>query len=71
MLSCFPLAFQCFVKALYTYDPAKDSLLPCKEIGLAFKQGDILQVLNQEDPNWWQVCVGGGIVLLRQFAKYT
>ncbi|KAL3185282.1 hypothetical protein MRX96_031140 [Rhipicephalus microplus] len=46
--------FQCFVKALYTYDPSKDTLLPCKEIGLAFKQGDILQVLNQEDPNWWQ-----------------
>ncbi|KAH7977500.1 hypothetical protein HPB49_001995 [Dermacentor silvarum] len=46
--------FQCFVKALYTYEPSKDTLLPCKEIGLAFKQGDILQVLNQEDPNWWQ-----------------
>ncbi|XP_064466218.1 protein PALS2-like isoform X1 [Ornithodoros turicata] len=45
---------QCFLKALYSYDPAKDTLLPCKEIGLEFKQGDILQVLNQDDPNWWQ-----------------
>ncbi|XP_054715686.1 LOW QUALITY PROTEIN: protein PALS2-like [Uloborus diversus] len=45
---------QTYVKALYAYDPSKDSLLPCKEIGLAFKQGDILQILNQDDPNWWQ-----------------
>ncbi|KFM80756.1 MAGUK p55 subfamily member 6, partial [Stegodyphus mimosarum] len=45
---------QTFVKALYAYDPSKDSLLPCKDIGLAFKQGDILQILNQDDPNWWQ-----------------
>lgn len=43
-----------FVKALYSYDPTKDSLLPCKEIGLAFNMGDILQILNTEDPNWWQ-----------------
>ncbi|XP_023224610.1 MAGUK p55 subfamily member 6-like isoform X2 [Centruroides sculpturatus] len=47
-------ASQCYVKALFSYDPSKDSLLPCKDIGLAFKQGDILQILNQEDPNWWQ-----------------
>ncbi|XP_042907805.1 protein PALS2 isoform X2 [Parasteatoda tepidariorum] len=45
---------QTFVKALYAYDPSKDSLLPCKEIGLSFKQGDVLQVLSQDDPNWWQ-----------------
>ncbi|XP_054708335.1 protein PALS2-like isoform X2 [Uloborus diversus] len=45
---------QTYVKALYAYDPSKDSLLPCKDIGLAFKQGDILQILNQDDPNWWQ-----------------
>ncbi|CAL1276289.1 unnamed protein product [Larinioides sclopetarius] len=45
---------QTYVKALYAYDPSKDSLLPCKDIGLSFKQGDILQILNQDDPNWWQ-----------------
>lgn len=48
---------QTYVKALYAYDPSKDSLLPCKDIGLAFKQGDILQILNQDDPNWWQVII--------------
>lgn len=43
-----------FVKALYPYDPSKDTLLPCKDIGLAFNMGDILQILNTQDPNWWQ-----------------
>ena len=36
--------FQSYVRALFGYDPAKDSLLPCPEIGLPFKYGDILQV---------------------------
>ena len=44
----------CFMRALYNYDPSQDKLLPCKEVGVEFKQGDILEVLNQEDPNWWQ-----------------
>ncbi|XP_028967393.1 MAGUK p55 subfamily member 6 [Galendromus occidentalis] len=43
-----------FVKTLYSYDPSKDTLLPCKDIGLAFSMGDILQILNTQDPNWWQ-----------------
>nr|CAG4643084.1 EOG090X032R [Ilyocryptus agilis] len=45
---------QCCVRAHFDYDPKKDKLLPCPEIGLAFKKGDILQVVNQSDPNWWQ-----------------
>jgi len=43
-----------YVRALFGYDPAKDSLLPCPEIGLPFKYGDILQVVNGCDPSWWQ-----------------
>ena len=35
---------QSYVRALFGYDPAKDSLLPCPEIGLPFKYGDVLQV---------------------------
>ncbi|KAL9930179.1 MAGUK p55 subfamily member 6 isoform X2 [Glossina fuscipes] len=46
---------QCYMRALYTYNPSDDSLLPCKDIGLAFKSGDILQIINVKDPNWWQV----------------
>ncbi|KAF6214708.1 hypothetical protein GE061_009451 [Apolygus lucorum] len=45
---------QTFMKALFEYDPLEDTLLPCKEIGLAFKPGDILQILDTKDPNWWQ-----------------
>ncbi|EUB63317.1 MAGUK p55 subfamily member 2 [Echinococcus granulosus] len=45
---------QLYVRALFTYDPEKDKLLPCKEAGLRFQCYDILQVLNQSDPNWWQ-----------------
>lgn len=38
--------FQCYVRALFDYDPNEDTLLPCKEIGLKFNKGDILQVSN-------------------------
>lgn len=43
-----------YLRALFNYDPNEDSLLPCKEVGVSFNQGDILEVVNQEDPNWWQ-----------------
>lgn len=43
-----------YLRALFTYDANEDSLLPCKEVGVSFNQGDILEVVNQEDPNWWQ-----------------
>lgn len=42
------------MRALFQYDPQEDTLLPCKEIGLAFDRGDILQIVDQSDPNWWQ-----------------
>ncbi|KAL5970270.1 MAGUK p55 subfamily member 2, partial [Taenia solium] len=50
----FKVKSQLYVRALFTYDPEKDKLLPCKEAGLRFQCYDILQVLNQSDPNWWQ-----------------
>ncbi|XP_072212605.1 MAGUK p55 subfamily member 2 isoform X9 [Excalfactoria chinensis] len=52
---------QVFVKCHFDYDPASDSLIPCKEAGLRFATGDLLQIVNQDDPNWWQAChVEGG-----------
>lgn len=42
------------MRALYEYIPEEDTLLPCKEIGLPFERGDILQIVDQRDPNWWQ-----------------
>lgn len=32
------------MRALFDYNPTEDTLIPCKEIGLTFKHGDILQV---------------------------
>ncbi|XP_066143257.1 protein PALS2 isoform X4 [Euwallacea fornicatus] len=67
-VSCFqthkPLykssTIQCYMRALFEYSPEEDSLLPCKEIGLAFDRGDILQIVDQRDPNWWQAKKVGG-----------
>jgi MAGUK p55 subfamily protein 5 len=44
------------VRALYAYDPFNDSLIPCKELGLAFNRGDILRIVARDENviNWWQ-----------------
>uniref|UniRef100_A0A3B4EE84 Membrane protein, palmitoylated 3b (MAGUK p55 subfamily member 3) n=1 Tax=Pygocentrus nattereri TaxID=42514 RepID=A0A3B4EE84_PYGNA len=31
-----------------------DKATPCQEAGLPFQQGDILQVVSQDDSTWWQ-----------------
>lgn len=46
-----------FVKCHFDYNPYNDNLIPCKEAGLKFSKGEILQIVNREDPNWWQVSV--------------
>lgn len=43
------------MKAHFNYDPQRDRLIPCKDAGLPFKDGDILHIMSTEDPNWWQV----------------
>ncbi|MGH0147224.1 UNVERIFIED_CONTAM: hypothetical protein FKN15_028798 [Acipenser sinensis] len=48
------LAFEMYMRAQFDYDPTKDDLVPCKEAGLKFKTGDIIQIINKQDPNWWQ-----------------
>ncbi|KAG9351973.1 hypothetical protein JZ751_023224 [Albula glossodonta] len=45
---------QMYVRAQFDYDPTKDDLIPCKEAGLKFQTGDIIQIINKQDPNWWQ-----------------
>lgn len=46
IFSFFPSVciLQCYMRALFDYEPEEDTLLPCKEIGLPFQYGDILQV---------------------------
>uniref|UniRef100_A0A8C9XL12 Protein associated with LIN7 2, MAGUK p55 family member a n=1 Tax=Sander lucioperca TaxID=283035 RepID=A0A8C9XL12_SANLU len=55
-----------YLKPHFNYNPATDNLIPCKEAGLAFSKGDILHVVNKEDPNWWQArkVVGGATGLI-------
>ncbi|XP_039379925.1 MAGUK p55 subfamily member 7 isoform X5 [Mauremys reevesii] len=43
-----------FMKALFDYDPTEDKAIPCKEAGLSFRKGDILQIMSQDDATWWQ-----------------
>ncbi|XP_058241847.1 MAGUK p55 subfamily member 6a isoform X3 [Hemibagrus wyckioides] len=50
-----------YLRPHFKYNPETDNLIPCKEAGLAFSKGEILHIVNREDPNWWQACsvVGG------------
>uniref|UniRef100_A0A8C5BXG3 Uncharacterized protein n=1 Tax=Gadus morhua TaxID=8049 RepID=A0A8C5BXG3_GADMO len=50
-----PAPPQVYVRPHFDYDPAHDNLIPCREAGMCFKRGAILQIVNREDPNWWQV----------------
>ncbi|XP_073190448.1 MAGUK p55 subfamily member 7 isoform X1 [Lepidochelys kempii] len=43
-----------FIKTLFDYDPTEDKAIPCKEAGLSFRKGDILQIMSQDDATWWQ-----------------
>ena len=48
-----------YVRALFSYDPMSDNLIPCKEAGIRFQTGDILNVICKDDSNWWQAKVAG------------
>ncbi|XP_004552452.1 MAGUK p55 subfamily member 3 isoform X3 [Maylandia zebra] len=43
-----------YMRALFDYIPLEDKATPCQEAGLPFKRGDIIQVVTQDDPTWWQ-----------------
>ncbi|XP_010793788.1 MAGUK p55 subfamily member 7 [Notothenia coriiceps] len=64
-----------FMKALFDYEPKQDRAIPCKEAGLAFKMGDILQVMSQDDATWWQAKHEGednpraGLIPSKQFQE--
>uniref|UniRef100_A0A8C9THT3 MAGUK p55 scaffold protein 7a n=1 Tax=Scleropages formosus TaxID=113540 RepID=A0A8C9THT3_SCLFO len=64
-----------FVRAFFDYDPNEDKAIPCKEAGLAFSKGDILQIMSQDDGTWWQAKHEGdanpraGLVPSKQFQE--
>ena len=39
-------------RALFDYDPSTDTTAPSRGVG--FRYGDILQVANANDDDWWQ-----------------
>ncbi|XP_057191935.1 peripheral plasma membrane protein CASK isoform X10 [Triplophysa rosa] len=53
-LTIQPKGRQIYVRAQFEYDPVKDDLIPCKEAGIRFRVGDIIQIINKDDHNWWQ-----------------
>ena len=42
------------LRALFDYDPVGDKYIPCKEAGLSFHKGDILHIVSQDDPYWYE-----------------
>ncbi|XP_061092505.1 peripheral plasma membrane protein CASK isoform X15 [Conger conger] len=48
------MSHKIYVRAQFEYDPAKDDLIPCKEAGIRFRVGDIIQIISKDDHNWWQ-----------------
>ncbi|KAL3045658.1 peripheral plasma membrane protein CASK isoform X5 [Gymnodraco acuticeps] len=48
------LSIKIYVRAQFEYDPTKDDLIPCKEAGVPFRVGDIIQIISKDDHNWWQ-----------------
>ncbi|XP_075968660.1 MAGUK p55 subfamily member 7 isoform X4 [Anarhichas minor] len=64
-----------FMKALFDYDPKEDKAIPCKEAGLAFKRGSVLQIMSQDDATWWQAKHEGeanpraGLIPSKQFQE--
>lgn len=47
MLPYRHVVLQYFVRAMFDYLPDEDNLLPCRDIGLTFKHGDILEVSDR------------------------
>ena len=46
--------FQYHYRAHFSYHPDDDLYIPCHELGISFQRGDILHVINRDDPHWWQ-----------------
>lgn len=71
----FWFVLQVYVRALFDYTPLEDKATPCQEAGLPFKRGDILQVVTQDDPTWWQAkrvgdsTLRAGLIPSKQFQE--
>uniref|UniRef100_A0A8B9HL72 Membrane protein, palmitoylated 4a (MAGUK p55 subfamily member 4) n=1 Tax=Astyanax mexicanus TaxID=7994 RepID=A0A8B9HL72_ASTMX len=43
-----------FVRAMVDYNPLQDPSIPCPDAGMAFSKGDLLEIVDQKDIQWWQ-----------------
>ncbi|XP_041858097.1 MAGUK p55 subfamily member 4-like [Melanotaenia boesemani] len=43
-----------YMRAMVDYCPQQDPAIPCPDAGMAFSRGDLLEVVNQSDGQWWQ-----------------
>ncbi|XP_049905692.1 MAGUK p55 subfamily member 4-like [Epinephelus moara] len=43
-----------FMRAMVDYCPLQDSSIPCPDAGMPFSRGDLLEVVDQSDGQWWQ-----------------
>ncbi|KAM4557804.1 MAGUK p55 subfamily member 4-like [Odontesthes bonariensis] len=43
-----------YMRAMVDYCPHQDSSIPCPDAGMPFSRGDLLEVVDQSDGQWWQ-----------------
>ncbi|XP_071328826.1 MAGUK p55 subfamily member 4-like [Trachinotus anak] len=43
-----------YMRAMVDYCPLQDSSIPCPDAGMPFSRGDLLEVVDQSDGQWWQ-----------------
>ncbi|XP_075994704.1 MAGUK p55 subfamily member 4-like [Genypterus blacodes] len=43
-----------YVRAMADYSPQHDTAIPCADAGMAFRKGDVLEIVDQTDALWWQ-----------------
>ncbi|XP_057194291.1 MAGUK p55 subfamily member 4 [Triplophysa rosa] len=43
-----------YVRAMVDYNPLVDPSIPCADAGMAFRKGEILEIVDQTDALWWQ-----------------
>ncbi|KAK2105127.1 MAGUK p55 sub member 3 [Saguinus oedipus] len=64
-----------FMRALFHYNPQEDQAILCQEVGLPFQHRQVLEVMSQDDPTWWQAKRVGdtnfraGLILSKRFQE--
>ncbi|CAK6980695.1 MAGUK p55 subfamily member 4-like [Scomber scombrus] len=43
-----------YMRTMVDYCPLQDSSIPCPDAGMSFSKGDLLEVVDQSDAQWWQ-----------------